>query len=99
MKKYIISHINLLIMSWFQLKYFLNKKDRLCIMYIFRIRINHSFIQINFTCVLGLIKDEKKINTKGNTNGNVTKLLIISGILWYVILNLSLHKINIQYMH
>jgi len=36
--------------------------DRLCTIYIFWIINNHSFIQINFICVLGLIKDEKKIN-------------------------------------
>jgi hypothetical protein len=35
------------------------KIDRLCTIYIFLIINNHSFIQINFTCVLGLIKDEK----------------------------------------
>jgi hypothetical protein len=52
-------------------KIFLKLKiDKLCTIYIFGIIKNHSFIQINFTCVLGLIKNDKKtyFNTKGNTN-------------------------------
>jgi hypothetical protein len=53
------------------------KIDKLYTIYIFWFINNHSFIQINFTCVLGLIKDEEKNNSnifwyKWNTNRSVT---------------------------
>jgi len=39
-------------------------------------------------------------NTKGNTNWSVTKLLIISGIIWYVIPQISIYTEQIfDYMH
>jgi len=50
------------------------KIDSLCTIYISWIIINHSFIQINFTCVLFLIKNEenkycnKKIHIKVSQN-------------------------------
>jgi hypothetical protein len=62
------------------------KIDRLWTIYIFWIINNHSFIQINFTCVLGLIKNEKKhILIQKGIQIEVWQLMIIIAIIWYVI--------------